>query len=85
MWFNCERSDVEYKIRMVLTLSMLGKNFIRRHFKIFFSYFALKIGFSISCNGDNLHEISKPVLDEISKLYQSLDCFFLRMSSLWKE
>ena len=41
-------------------LSTLGKNFSRRHFKIF-HYFFQKTGFDISCKlfGDNLHEISK--------------------------
>ena len=32
-----------------LKLSMLGKNFSRRQFEIFFAYFSQKIGFDISC------------------------------------
>ena len=45
-----------------LSLSMLGKNFSRRHFEIFFPP---KIGFGIACKlspkGDNLHEMPNPI------------------------
>ena len=40
-----------------LALSMLGKNFSRRHFEIFFLFFPEN-------SGDNLHEMSKYVLWE---------------------
>ena len=49
-----------------LTLSVLGKIFSRRHFEIFF-LFSKKTGFKVSCNGDNLHVMSKPVFWENKK------------------
>ena len=33
----------------MVTLCMVGKNFSRGHFEIFFSYFSQKKGFDISC------------------------------------
>ena len=52
-------------------LSMLGKNFSRQHFDIFFPFFFFKkIGFDILCNlspvdnlqmPNNLHETSNPI------------------------
>ena len=59
-------------------LSMLVKNFNRPHFEIF-SYFSQKIGFLISCLGDNLHEVSNLIFGEkirkISSFFHLLNSF----------
>ena len=48
-----------------LTFRMLGKNFSRRYFEIFFLFFPRKqdLSFYANCirNGDNLHNVSNPV------------------------
>ena len=48
----------------MLTLSTLGKLFIRRHFKTFFLIFPSKQDLTfmqIVSNGNNLNELSKPI------------------------
>ena len=47
--------------------SILGKIFSRPHIDIFFLF--LKTGFDVSCNGDNLHEMSNHVFLEKLELY----------------
>ena len=50
----------------VSVFTILGKNFSRQHFDLYFSYFSLKIGFEIICkivydSRDNLHEMSNTI------------------------
>ena len=62
-----QKSMQNYLACKVLKHSMLGKNF---SILMFFSYFRLKTGFDI---GDNMHEISKPVLGgKIRKIIQNV-------------
>ena len=47
---------------LFISLSMHGKNFSRRHFKIFYFFFPQKIGFDIPCKlSPSLHEMLKPI------------------------
>ena len=46
-----------------LMLSILGKNFSRQHFEVFFFLFFRKQTLAFHAN-DNLHELSKPVFWE---------------------
>ena len=55
-----------------MMLSMLGTNFRRKHFQIFFSFFPSNQILTAHANcrmGDNLYEISKPVSLENKKKY----------------
>ena len=53
-------------------LNTLGKNFSRKHFEIFFLRFPRK-RFNVS-NGDDLHEMSKPVFwEKVRKTFQYVD------------
>ena len=60
-----------------LTFRMLGKNFSRRYFEIFFLFFPRKqdLTFYANCitNGDNLHNVSNPVSWE--KYHQFVVCW----------
>ena len=62
---NFERTNLLRKpfLHFLLPLSVLGKIAADDILK-FFSYFSKKKGFDISCNGDNLHEMSNPVFLE---------------------
>ena len=65
----------------LLMFSILGKNFSRRHFEIFFLFFFQKIGFDISCklSPDNLHERSMLIFWEKYGKKKSLICYILKM------
>ena len=46
-----------------------------------FSYFSKKVGFDISCRGDNLHDKSKPLFWEKIRKLSSICCLL----NLWRE